>query len=144
MITSKEIQMYIPYAPTATCESISKYISSMYRNRYYFIDDATFAVAVVDILERVGHNYNPDLGHLNRYAKNTLALKLKDFVARKHKNTEELSEEIEVPNLNVSQLANVDLSTYSDTVISAIYKVINGTGGKRDMKVIEDTFNVKE
>jgi len=137
--------MYIPYAPVASCESIAKYINSMYKNKYTFIDSAEFIVAIVDILERIGNNYNPDLGHLNRYAKNTLTLKMKEYVVRKHKYFEELTGD-EATNLSLTDidLSSIDLSKYPDKVIVAIYKVVNGTGGKRALQIIRDTFKVKE
>ncbi len=141
MITPKEVQLYIPYAPSNFCESIANYISSIYRSKYYFIDEAAFEIEVGDILERIGHNYNPERGHLGRYAKNTLALKLKDYIVRKHKHTEEFVEDTYKIIEDVSNMINgIDLSTYPDSVIQAVYKTIKGIGSKSDLNIIREAF----
>ena len=143
MIIGEEVQIYIPYAPKDSSESIAYFIQNLYKRRYTFIDESEYIEEVTRILERIGTNYNPELGHLVRYAKNTLSLKLKDYATRSFRHIEQFTEE-DYSVLDVDKLMEHELTKYSDNIIKAIYNVINGRGSKRDLKIIADLFDVRE
>ena len=145
MITVEEVKLYIPYAPEESYIAIHRYIKSLYIRRHNYIDEADYDVEVVKILERASNNYNPKLGHLVRYIKNTLSLKLKDYVNRQHQVTMELSEDWVTEELVgdlVDTIEKADLSQYSDEVIQAIFNVVSGVKNKKDKDLISKLFSV--
>ena len=142
MISSDEVRIYIPYAPTDSCQTISRYIQSLYNRRHNGMDSLEYTIEVTNILKRVATNYNPKLGHLVRYTKNTLSLKLKDYVARNYIPTTPLLEDVTAEVLATS-IKEEDLTSYSDTVIQAIYNVVKGEGSKKDKDMVNELFNIE-
>jgi hypothetical protein len=146
MIRSEEVLLYIPYAPKSAGESVARYITNLYKNKYRYISEPDYVVEVARILERVGANYNPELGHLVRYTKNTLALKLRDYASRKHKTTSAFKDDSahsKLENMDV-ELLDVDMSEYSDAVVCAVYRTVKGMATKRDASIIRATFSIKD
>lgn len=142
MLTPEEINRIIPFAPMESCKNIATYIRSLFVRKYSNLYELDYELAVNGILERVRSNYNPKLGPLIRYTKNTLSLKMKDYIKRNHVNTVEITED--VLSLFAEPIESYDLSEYSDTVISAIYNVIIGKGTKKEKDIITNVFNIKE
>ncbi len=141
MITAREIQLIIPYAPMDNCENIADYITGVYKRKYSYIYELDYEIVVTEILERASGNYNPKLGHLIRYVKNTLSLKLKDYVKRHHVNTVIMDESI--ITVIPEDIESYDLTQYSDAVIKAIYNVTKGKGTKREKEIVMHTFKIE-
>lgn len=143
MISPEEVRVYIPYAPEDSCKTISRYIKGLYLRKHSFMDSEEYMKEVIIILERVATNYNPKLGHLVRYAKNTLSLKMKDYVTRNYVATTQITDDAFVESV-VTDIIDKDLSEYSDATIKAIYNVISGNGSKKEKGLVNELFNVKE
>ena len=143
MITKEEVQLYIPYAPRDSCKTISRYIKSLYHRRHKYLDESEYDTEVVRILTRASGNYNPRLGHLVRYVKNTLSLKLKDYINRTYQFTYQLNEDMSI-EVFAEGIEVQDLTEYTDEVIQAIYNVISGKGNKKDKNLVSELFKVGE
>jgi len=143
MLAVEEVLMYIPFASIDNARSIANFVNNLYNKKYKYIDESDYIIEVVAILQRVGKNYNPRLGHISRYAKNTLSLKLRDYVTRKYVPTGELHEDVLSPEV-AEKLAEVDLSNYSDDVIQALYNVVTNKARKKDINLINKIFTVEQ
>ena len=141
MISPEEVRLYITYAPKDSCETISRYIRSLYTRRHGSMDSLEYTIEVTKILKRIANNYNPKLGHLVRYTKNTLSLKLKDYVTRNYQPTTSLVEDIAIDKV-ATLIDEADLSSYSDATIKAIYNVVNGSGSKKEKDLVNKLFNI--
>lgn len=142
MITPEEIRLIIKFSNIESCTIISTYIKGLYIRKYSYIYELDYELEVLRVLERVSNNYNPKLGPLIRYAKNTISLKMKDYIKRNHINTVEMREDIF--SLLPESLDSYDISLYSDTVISAIYNVITGNDTKKERDIITSIFKTGE
>ena len=143
MIRAEEIKLYIPYIPTEAANNISSYIRGLYVRRHKYLEESEYIEEVVRILNRISDNYDPRKGHLVRYIKNTLSLKLKDYVKRVYQPTSQFNEDIALLMI-ISNTEAIDLSSYSDAVIEAIYNIINGKASKREIDLVDRIFKVEE
>ena len=142
MITKEEVKLIIKYAPMDSCENISNYIRSLYTRKYPFLYELDYELEVTKILERASENYNPKLGQLIRYVKNTLSLKMKDYIKRNHVTTVGVTDTVvEVFREPIEEHV---LSGYSDTTISAIYNVVTGKGTKKEKDLVNNIFKTEE
>ncbi len=143
MISPEEVRMYIPYAPEDSCKTISRFIKSLYIRRYSSMEISDYEREVISILERISNNYNPKLGHLVRYAKNTLSLKLKDYISRNYIPTISLTEDTLIDNLVKDISDSWNWEEYSDGTIQAVYNVMSGKGSKKDRGIVSELFNTE-
>ncbi len=140
MISPEEIRIRIPYASSSSCENISAYIRFLYLRKYYFLYELDYELEITSILEKVRENYNPKLGQLNRYIKNTISLKLKDYMKRTYINKVELKDNTIGSTMQDDMTIPLDFSIYPDSVISAIYNVIGGVASNREKNIVNNLF----
>lgn len=139
MITPEEVKLIIPFAPTDICDNISNYIKHLYIRKYNFMNDLDYELEILRILHRANANYDPKKGHITRYVKNTISLKMKDYLKRSYIDIVSIHE-----SLSLEVAANIiehDLQDYSDSTIQAVYNVITGKGTKRDRDIITEVFS---
>ncbi len=142
-ILPEEVRLYIPYAPADSCKTISRFITGLYLRRHFSMEISDYEREVITILERVSENYNPKLGHLVRYAKNTLSLKLKDYVSRHHVRTLPLTEDTLVDQLVEEIQEAWNWEDYSDAAIQAIFNIAEGKSSKKDRDIVNALFNTE-
>ena len=142
LVSPEEVQLYVKYAPRDSAETISKYITNLYSRKYSYLDSLDYTMEITKILERVAVNYKPKLGHLVRYAKNTLQLKMRDYITRNYVPTAAIIEETLVDKLE-EVLDAVTLEEYTDSTLQSIYNVVKGRGTKSDVDLVNKLFNVE-
>ena len=143
MVIDEEVQVYIPYASAQEAESIGAHIKSLYKKYSNVLYEDVYDVLIEKILKKINENYNPKLGPLIRYSKNTLSLGIKVYMSRKHSFTIRLDNDIFYEKI-AEVVEEVDLSKYSDAAIKALYEVMQGRGTRKEKELVNEIFKVKE